>query len=257
MNYHQKNSTHIVSWKYVFSLIVLTVALVSVRIYRPVWFSGFMRVFSPIWSIRDTTINSVRSSYDFLSFQKHLVSENEALKQENETLKVQLNSYKAIEEQHNTLLGLPSSYTPLKIISRPPFTPHDLFIVNLPIDTRVSLGDSVYGARDTVIGTVTAVSSRTATVTLFSSSGVSREGYILRTKETVSVKGSSNGAFDIYVPKDVDVVEGDTVIDSITTSPLGVVVSIASDLDGSFKHVYVRSVYSFSRIEWLYIHSSL
>ena len=256
MNYLLKSSNLEAREKYtkkktivvIIVLIILAVILAS-RPARNTLFAGA----TPIWKLENSVANSNFGQY--FKTKQTLINENVALKQElfllgdlpalNDTLKNENAVLKDLlgrkETKLNTVLAA--------VLVKPPQTPYDTLTVDVGEDQQIKVGDKVIADANVYIGEVSEVEPHSAKIILYSSPGEK----LLVTLGTDSISaeavGSGGGNFNILLPKEVDVKEGDAIIiPSIMPNIFGIVEKINSQDKDSFQTILFKSPVNISEL---------
>lgn len=234
-------------------VLCIGVSLSAVQYFFPRFVTSTARTLvKPAWFIRDTF--SYTTSGFFGHFQRidSLRAENKNLQDELYALKVkevEFNQMKKDYEELKTLMNTTSSsrgesggqIVTARVLSKPPFTPYDTFVVDGGSADGVQMGDLVYANDALVIGRITRVSAHTSYVTLFSSGDQTQEFVVGRTGISVAVTGMGGGNFALYVPKDFDIQVGDTLQEpSYGVGVVAEVYAVDQTMQNSFKRVYAR-----------------
>lgn len=212
-----------------------------------------MVVAKPLWSLRDGTSDSIFNFFGYFERVGSIQRENEALRDQLYALKIRESEFNQMKVEYEDLKALmnmaSTSHTSkrggstitARVLSKPPFTPYDTFVVDSGSDDGVLMGDLVYANDALVIGRVTKVTSSTSYVTLFSSGNQTQEFLVSRTGVSVAVSGMGGGNFALYIPKDFDIVVGDTLREpSYDVGVVATVYAIDETSQNSFKRVYAR-----------------
>ena len=118
----------------------------------------------------------------------------------------------------------------------------------------VEVGMLAYGPKREVLGYVKEVSGHSALVDLFSAPSTEVSGVFARTGVAVILIGDGGGSYIVDLPRDIDVVRGDTVLFGEEESyVLGVVADVTSVQQDVGKRVYVRGAYNPSSIRTIYV----
>jgi rod shape-determining protein MreC len=140
------------------------------------------------------------------------------------------------------------------IITRPPKTPFDSFVIDSGEDNGIQVGDYVYGEFDFLIGQVESVSANTSIIKLFSSSDMKKDVLISSSTTPVVVEGRGNGNFYIKVPKNIDVYEGDpVVVPGFKNSLLGVVEKVDGGDGDAYSHIYFKLPVNINSLRYVQI----
>lgn len=140
-----------------------------------------------------------------------------------------------------------------RVLSKPPFTPFDILVVDAGESQGVKIGDRVMIGQ-TSLGTVTLTSSNSSQVTLRSSSSEQTEAFVGNEALPVTLHGKGGGNFEATLPQGADVKEGDLVFAYYLQTPLyvGSVAKIISEDDATFVTIIVTlplNLYSLSNVE--------
>ncbi len=205
-------------------------------------------VAKPLWIIRDGITYSTTGFFGYFERVKTLQKENDALREELYMVKVKeyqfdqaLVEYADLKLLMNASSSQVSSAITARVISKPPFTPYDTFVVDKGSEDGVVMGDLVYANNALVIGRVHQVTQHNAYITLFSSGDQTQEFVVSRTGVSVATTGMGGGNFALYVPKDFDIVVGDTLSEpSYDIGIVATVYALDETSQNSFKRVYAR-----------------
>ena len=255
MNYHQKNS----SVKKIFTHgLIFFVVLMLFRIFFSSFFSAvFYSIAKPFWNVRNLTFDRLEDTSYYVESKESLVLKNKELKAEIYTMEIknleltaQLSNYMDgdVLDTRKTENGFVSA----KVVSKPPFSPFDILILNDGLNLGIKDGAKVYLGDNVLIGTVSSASANTSKVVLFSSGTEAYPAVILRTGEPATLLGQGSGNFKITLPKDFNIVVGDFLVDTNNRqSIIAKVYSIDSSSQGSFKDVYLHIPFNLLHIEWV------
>ena len=234
---------------------VIFVCLTLLRVF----FSGPISSFSytlarPVWSVRAMLFGSTEDTLTEATASKaDLIAKNKLLSQEVYDLQVNNLALTSETLAPHIETTLHQNTVMVKVISKPPLTPYDVFVVDtsartLPAGSLVYLGDNV------LIGTVSQSTSRSALVSLYSSGSLVTPVDVLRTGETIALKGQGGGNFEAILPKDFSISPGDILVDrGATRSVIAQVYSVDESSGGSFKKAYARIPTNIFQAEWLFV----
>ncbi len=223
--------------------LVIMVILVRAPLSSVLW-----RVFPWLQDAQDSL--SQTASYLSVPF-----GDNAVLRQQNEQLQAQLvrtqdalidrDALYAENLELKSVLGRPHlgyDFIRAGVIAQPPQLPYDTLMVDAGEQDGVAIGDDVWiGDGGVIIGSVTAVYATTARVALFSSAGVTHEGF-LQGSTPVTVNGDGAGSLSARVPSDVNVAVGDQVFfPGVMNGISEVVASIDAPDSSSFKTLYLHA----------------
>ena len=181
----------------------------------------------------------------FFDFRTDLVSRNLLLQDEISSLKLKEIDYDTLFKENQDLKNVlsrnsVSSKIMARVLSKPPVSPYDTFVVDAGVSEEVSLGNKVYLSGNIIIGKISSITSKTSIVELFSSGGVKQEAILSRTGASFILNGHGGANFTLEVPKDTDIVWGDVFLYPGPQSILGSVYYINTNAQSSFKTIYLR-----------------
>lgn len=151
----------------------------------------------------------------------------------------------AVEEEESlrASLGLPNSnvYARGDVISRPPRTHYDTFVVSYDTSKMLEVGDMAF-FEGILIGSVSELGHGLATVSLLSSPGTSFDVRGGDPSAIVVMHGLGGGSYYFDIPKEVSLHEGDSIT---TANAEGHVIAIVSSIvdapELTTKRVYAHS----------------
>ncbi len=124
------------------------------------------------------------------------------------------------------------------IVKKPPFTVYDSYVVDVKSSNNVMIGDRVYAVGNVLIGEVSEVNAGFAKVKLYSSYGEKFDVLIGKKDIQASALGQGGGSFEVILPKDIKVSEGDIVtVPDFGTTVFGIVKNIKVDPARAFSTI--------------------
>lgn len=140
-----------------------------------------------------------------------------------------------------------------RVISKPPFTPFDVIVVDAGASQQVKEGDRVMLGQ-TFLGTVTLVSANSSQVTLLSSSAAQQDAFIGDDAFPVILHGKGGGMMETSLPQGSAVKEGNLVFTYHLQTPfyVGVVSKVVNNEDNTLVNIFVSlpiNLYSLSNVE--------
>ena len=232
------------------SAIVAVVALFLILFLLSFLFPNFIRSTSflsmrPFWLLKEKTLNSIYYTGNFFVLKSSLIKENSRLNDELTLLRLTKIDHEILLKENQELkenLGINTNERVVgNILSKPPFSPFDTFVINIGLDHGVGLGNKVYISDSIILGIISNVTKNTSIVKLFSSSAEVSGAVSSRTGATYSLKGNGGANFQIEVPRETDILWGDTFLyPGRTDSVLAVVYFVDSSSQSSFKTINLR-----------------
>jgi cell shape-determining protein MreC len=122
------------------------------------------------------------------------------------------------------------SYVLATILVKPGRSLYDTVVIDAGSEEGIRPEALVYAYQTVPVGTVTAVSAHSATVTLFTTSGQKTNGRIEGKNIDVELVGRGGGNFELKVPRDVTLMPDMTVLlPGLRTSVVAVVAKSITD----------------------------
>ena len=216
----------------------------------------------PIWTIRDTIVNGFGNVAGFFSFKSSLISKVNNLQNQVTSLELKQTDYDAVVKENQDLKSLfgqnvgenPNGRVLARILSKPPESPYDTFVLDAGSDNGIAVGDKVYISDTILIGEITSASLKTSVVNLFSKSGMENSLTDERTGATYQVAGQGGANMSFQAPKDADILWGDVFnYPTLATSVVGSVFYIDQSAQSSFKTVYLRVPGNVFQTKWVMV----
>jgi len=248
MTYHQRNKK-IVNKK---AVIIVSVLLILFFFGPSVkstvqWFS------SPVITTKNVIVSPFKTSAEYFKFKQNLVDENEILKNENRRLEIENLTVESLKKENQSLrevVGFKEQDQNLvvaKVISQPPFSPYDTFVLGLG-EAETFVGNKVYYS-GIIIGEIEEVYKKTAVVRLYSSS--EKTMFVNISGNETEATGLGGGGFILTLPKDIKISERETIFTN--SVPIGRVDSIEQDSGGAFQTIYFRYPFNINNIDFVQI----
>ncbi|MDD5318432.1 MAG: rod shape-determining protein MreC [Candidatus Pacebacteria bacterium] len=190
-------------------------------------------LFSAITSSRSDLVAENNQLKSQVAEQAAAMADRDVLAQENESLREMLNH--PLNPKETRLAAA--------LITRPPLSPYDTFIIDAGADRGLKEGDIVYAAGTLAVGTVTEVFTDTSRITLFSSSGQSTNVLISEGSTTVPAvaEGLGGGGYRIKLPQNAGAAVGDVVTTShFSPIVLGTIDHIDGTTGDAFLYLYFQ-----------------
>ena len=182
---------------------------------------------------------------------EQLTTDNALLASENETLSQKLAAVTGLSSASSsqTAPGILAG-----VLARPPESPYDTLLVSAGSSTGVSKGMEAFGEGEVPLGVVSAVFKNVSRVTVFSSPGMTTQGWIGHGSVPATIIGAGGGAMNIVLPRSANIVVGDTVfVPGPGMLPVGTVSQIDSDPSSPSVTVHVLPVLNLFSVTWIKI----
>jgi len=206
----------------------LALILFVLRFAAPSVFFAATSPFFSVGNVIPASIGSVFAGFENAASLARdvevLTRANEALVNENVSLRAQLADYEPLRSEDGSA-GIIAG-----IIARPPLAPYDVFVVALPGGATVAHGALVSGAGGVPLGTVESVAGGYAHVALLSMPERATEGWVGEERIPMTIVGKGAGAFSADIPRDALVTPGDMVyVPGPGARPVGTVREVKAD----------------------------
>lgn len=189
-------------------VVVFGIIIIILNVFFPHFLSSiFIKVFNPFWGKVEKQGISVELKDAMIN---ELLSEN-----------TQLKSILGRDTASSTIIAF--------ILKKPPFTAYDSYIVDIGSNNGINVGNRVFSIGNVLLGEISEVNSDTSKVKLYSSFGEKFNVNIGKNVQTTAI-GKGGGTFEVILPRDTDIKEGDAVIaPDIHTSIFGIVQKVIID----------------------------
>ena len=252
-NQNKKKSISRTKWVVgIFSTIIAVILIVFV-------FAPLLKNISrgPAWA-RNVVVQSTDDTISLLTPKKVLIAKIHELQNQVQVDQANLVSMQDIQNQ-NVSLRNELSYIahPVNIITAQVLDVSSESLYNNVIIDEGSLdgikvGQLVTSQGTVGLGTITSVSSHTATISLFSGPDFSGDVLLKPENITVPALGQGGGSFEIHIPQSISVAKGDTI--AFPSNPdisIGVVGSIIFDPRNPFQTVLARTPVNIQQLRFV------
>lgn len=140
------------------------------------------------------------------------------------------------------------------ILKKPPFTAYDSYLIDIGENKEIKVGNRVYGAGNLLIGEIVEINRYIAKVKLYSSYGEKYDVLIGKKNIQASAIGQGGGSFEVILPKDVEISEGDIVtVPDLDVSVFGIVKNIQVDSARSFSTILFSQPLNIYEQKWVLV----
>jgi len=197
------------------SFISLIVLLFAIQFFFPRFYPSLLYpIVTPFWKGENAVMLWFGDMANLVHSKSALVKESERLREE---LDARVSSDLLIDglifenEYLKNVLGRSGRKSDILgvIVSRPPISPYDTFIVDVGSRSGVQVGNKVYADGDLLIGDVVEVYARESKVSLLSTPGRTIVGRIGTSSLDVTFTGKGGGTFVTKIPAGASVRTGD------------------------------------------------
>lgn len=201
----------------------------------------------PQW-LQVQTKNSIGAAVDSLTPKKDILVQNTELKNQIETYKAQLLELQTLRDENTKLrtelsyISNPNEVVVAGILAKPSQSLYNSLIIDQGSNNGITLGQLVVTQGTIGIGKISSVSKNTATVELFSGPQFDSNLVMKNQNITVPAKGKGGGNFEIHIPREIVVTDGDILaLPEHPSMAIGVVKSITFDPRDPFQTVLART----------------
>lgn len=201
----------------------------------------------PQW-LQVQTKNIVSDTVSSLTPKKSILAQNGALKNQIETYKAQLLELQNLRDENNKLrtelsyISNPSEMVIAGVLAKPSQSLYNSLIIDQGGKNGIVTGQLVVTQGTIGLGKISSVSANTATVELFSGPQFDTNLVMKNQNITVPAKGKGGGNFEIHIPREIVVTDGDILaLPEHPNVSVGVVKSIIFDPRDPFQTVLART----------------
>lgn len=227
-------------------------------------FPNFLRtklttISMPIWFVRDNISSSFYNTTEYFRFKSNLISQNDKLNSELQILKLKLVDYDFLIKENQDLksqMGRSENSNRIlsRILSKPPESPYDTLVLDAGNNAGIKKGSKVFLSNNVLIGIIVDVTAKTSLVELFSKGDTKHNLVLERTGATYEVVGEGAENMLVLVPKEADVLWGDSfVYPGLNSSVVGNVYYIDTNSQSSFKGVYLKIPGNVFSTKWVFV----
>lgn len=232
--------------------VAFAVSVVALRFLLPDAFlaatTPFARMGTTISSYVDTLTSGFQSTAALSETNETLMRENAALTIEN----------RALSEKVADLTALLGSGGPAVqgivagVLTRPPFSPYDTYVLSAGAGDGVSEGMGAFGPGGIPLGIVSTVTTHFSRLTLYSAAGMLVPGWIGRDRLPVTLRGEGGGTFSVEIPRSASVSAGDIVYMSAPGAvPIGTVAKMGGELSDPSLELAIQPILNPLSITWV------
>jgi cell shape-determining protein MreC len=202
-------------------------------IFRFVAPNLFLTAVTPLFGISDSISRGSHAFFAHFSDAAALSSQNEKLAAENAELASENAALVAKVAAQDSLMGGAAVRAPgiyAEIVSRPPTSPYDRFILAAGSKDGVVAGMEAFGPGNVPLGIVSSVLADFSELALFSAPDMVTHGWVGRAGLPIAITGAGGGALNASAPRAANVAAGDTVyLPGPGQLPIGSVARVESD----------------------------
>ncbi len=201
----------------------------------------------PEW-FHSVAVQTAKNVVTELSPKKVIWSQNVALKNEIETYKAQLLELQILKDENEKLrnelsyIKNPAEIILAGVLAKPSQSLYNSLVIDQGSRNGLMVGQLVVTQGTIGLGKIASVSTDTATVELFSGPQFDSNLVMKNQSITVPAKGKGGGNFEIHIPREIVVTDGDILgLPEDPSIAVGVVKSITFDPRDPFQTVLART----------------
>lgn len=214
----------------------------------------------PIWKAENSISQNIENNGYVIRTKSSVYHENENLLKENADLKISMVDYQILKNENiqlKELLGrIPADkkFTISNILTKPNYSPYDTIIIDLGLNSKVVVGDTVYANAEVPIGEVSAVYPDSSLITLYSNPGQVTEAMIDISNTSVELVGRGGGNFEMSIPIDLPYTKGSFVfLPNISSEVVAIIQDVISSPNDPIKKVLLSSPVNVQSLKWVFI----
>lgn len=215
----------------------------------------FSRLAIPVWRAENFSADFLAEHFDSKS---NLYKQNILLKDALKEKDTELLQLKTLEQENADLkevLGRTKKENPIilaAILAKPNITPYDVLIIDEGEASGVKAGDLVFAKGDVVLGEIESVEKESARVLMYSTPGNISQVILGATGKYFNAHGLGGGSFEVDLPRELEVKEGDNFFyPGLDNVLLGIVRKVDFDSRDSFRKIIIQSPVNIQEERWV------
>lgn len=217
-------------------------------------------IFKPVLIIGNNISTRIHNFNSYFISKNTLLKEKDLLKNANFELESKLANYQSLANENQNLkellgrLGENHHYILGTILAKPNITLFDTLVLDIGEDKGVSVGDLVFAYGNIPLGKVSEVYAKTSKVTLFTNPGEKTNAVISSTNTYIDLIGRGGGNFEIILPRDFTLAEGENVLlPDLNNYLIAKVVSVISDARDSYQKALLISPVNIQELKFVQV----
>ncbi len=217
-------------------------------------------ILKPVLAIGSNMNTRIHNINSYFISKNTLLKENDLLKNQSLELESKFANYQSLENENQSLkellgrLGENHQYILATILAKPNITLFDTLVLDIGGDKGVAVGDIVFAYGNIPLGKVSEVYTKTSKVTLFTNPGEKTNAVISSTNTYVDLIGRGGGNFEIILPRDFTLSEGENVLlPDLNNYLIAKVVSTISDARDSYQKALLISPVNIQELKFVQV----
>lgn len=198
--------------------------------------------------IANNTSNIISMTVNAGTPKKTLLHRQNILEQKVSSLEQQLLGLQLLEDENKSLREILSypvitqTNVTARVISKPSQSLYDRIIIDRGQNDGITIGDMIIAGENILIAKIDSVSENNAQALLLSGNFFTGDAVVTRLGITVPIIGKGSGNFELHVPRDLDVRDGDVLtLPGFPQYIIGVIKSVEFDDRDPYQTVLVRT----------------
>lgn len=222
--------------------------------------STLVSLSSPVWKGQNFVSLGIKNLFALIKDKDELVEENTVLRERLASYEATLLALQTLESTQLEMLRIfgrsgNEDFVAAGVLVHPPETPYDILIVDAGEEDGVIEGSMVSLPEGGALGRVTEVYENQSKVELYSGSGVETNAYLERHNVSIKLIGRGGGSFELELPRDIEIKEGDKMLlPGVESELVGVVSKVMLEPTDSTKKIIVRGVGNINSVRFVSIH---
>ncbi len=254
-----KNRTKNTRVKVGASLAFLVLLLILAPIIFPSFGRGLRQLFAPLWKFENNASTNTKGFFANFASKRALNTENTDLKSKLSERDARLADHDALMHENEALkelLGRKGSDTFVlgTVLVKPNRSVYDTLIIDAGTDVGIKNGALVYAYGTIPIGTITSASTKTATVTLFSTAGQITNTRIEGKNIDIELVGRGGGNFELKVPRDINLEpDMEVLLPGIKPAVVAIVAKSITDARDPVQTFILTSPININELNWVQV----
>ncbi len=213
-----------------------------------VWIVSARSIFMSMSAAKTVTSEIAKQAIDLTTPKTILIERQNALQEQNELLQQQLAGMQLVEDENASLRKildypkLPHTFITARVISKSSQSIYDRIMIDRGTQDGVVLGDRIIAGENSFIATIDSVTETTAEGALISGSFWKGDAVITRLGITVPVEGKGSGNFELHIPRDLEVRDGDVMtLPGFSDFIFGIIKTVQFDERDPYQTVLART----------------
>ncbi|HSE56975.1 MAG TPA: rod shape-determining protein MreC [Candidatus Paceibacterota bacterium] len=234
--------------------VILAAVLLLVTIFFRPLSRGVKTIATPLWQTRQAANEFTNR---LLQSKKSLAAELASVEAELTESRLKIIELSTIEEENKELRkllgrGEPGEVVLAGILTHPQQSLYNTFQIDAGTGEGIVVGARVFVGTSMLVGTITDVTARGATVTPFASPGNQTSAYVEGSNVSVTITGRGGGDFEVELPRDIPFDPGMAIVSQgIHSYIIAIIEHVISDPRDPFQKLLARMPVNLRTVKWV------